>query len=71
MISQRCREHCASVGETPIQHLFSALWVAIQLQTLVLAVIVHAFVPRWFTLTATRQMKRIIEKRQYDKPTVD
>jgi len=71
MITQRCRDHCASVGETPLQHLRSALWVAAQLQLLVVAVTIHAFVPRWFTHTATRWMRRIVEKRQHDKHMVD
>lgn len=71
MISRRCREHCDSVGETPLQHLVSALWVAAQLQILVVAVTIHAFVPRWFTHTGTRWMKRIVDKRSHDKQTHD
>ena len=63
MISKRCREHCASVGETPVQHLISALKIAVYLQLLVAAVTIHAFIPRFFTYTATRHMKRIIDER--------
>lgn len=63
MISQRCREHCASVGETPLQHLCSALRVALELQVLVVAVTIHALIPRWFTHTATNKMKQILSRR--------
>ena len=63
MITRRCREHCDSVGETPLQHFCSALWVAIELQILVIAVVVHAFVPRWFTHTGTNKMKQILSRR--------
>jgi len=63
MITQRCRDHCESAGETPIQHMISALKIAATLQLLVVAVIVHAFVPRWFTHTATTHMRRIVDSR--------
>jgi len=63
MITRRCREHCDSVGETPLQHFCSALWVAIELQILVIAVVVHAFVPRWFTHTGINKMKQILSRR--------
>ena len=64
MITQRCKEHCDSVGETPLQHLVSALRVALELQILVVAVTIHAFIPRWFTHTATNYMKRILARRR-------
>ena len=63
MISKRCRAHCESVGETPVQHMISALKIAVKLQLLVVAVTVHAFIPRWFTYTATTHMKRIVDAR--------
>jgi hypothetical protein len=64
MISKRCREHCASVGETPVQHLISALKIAVYLQLLVAAVTIHAFIPRFFTHTASDKMKAILKGRQ-------
>ena len=64
MMSKRCREHCASVGETPVQHLGSALRVALELQLLVIAVTIHAFIPRWFTHTGTNKMKQILSRRR-------
>ena len=64
MISKPCRAHCASVGETPVQHMFSALKIAVYLQLLVAAVIIHAFIPRFFTHTASDKMKAILEGRQ-------
>ncbi len=64
MISKPCRAHCESVGETPVQHMFSALKIAVYLQLLVAAVIIHAFIPRLFTHTATNTMKAILEGRQ-------
>ena len=63
MISKRCRAHCESAGETPVQHMISALKIAAKLQLLVVAVTIHAFIPRWFTYTATTHMKRIVDAR--------
>ena len=64
MISERCRAHCESVGETPVQHMISALKIAVELQLLVVAVTVHAFVPRWFTHTASNKMEEILSRRK-------
>jgi hypothetical protein len=64
MITRQCKEHCKSVGETPLQHFVSALQVALELQILVVAVTIHAFIPRWFTHTATNYMKRILARRR-------
>ena len=64
MISKRCRAHCESVGETPVQHMISALKIAVELQLLVVVVTVHAFIPRWFTHTASNKMGEILSRRK-------
>ena len=64
MISKRCRAHCESVGETPVQHMISALKIAVELQLLVVAVTIHALVPRWFTHTASNKMEEILSRRK-------
>ena len=63
MLSKQCKAHLEEVGETGLQHMKNALVVAVKLQLLVPAMIVHAFAPRLFTHTGTRVMKDIIEKR--------
>ncbi len=63
MLSKQCKAHLEEVGETGLQHMKNALGVAVKLQLLVPAMIVHAFAPRFFTKTGTKVMKDIIEKR--------
>ena len=63
MLSNKCKLHLKEVNETPLQHMISALWVAIKLQLLVPAIIIHAFAPRFFTKTGTNVMRKIIEGR--------
>lgn len=63
MFSKKCKRHLDEVGETGLQHMFSALKVAVRLQLCVPVLIVHAIVPRFFTRTATNTMKNILDKR--------
>ena len=63
MLSKQCKAHLEEVGETGLQHMKTALVVAVKLQLLVPAMVVHACAPRLFTHTGTRVMKDIIEKR--------
>jgi hypothetical protein len=63
MISQRCRAHLSEVGESPLKHLCSAVWVAIRLQGYVCACLVHAVVPCLFTHTTTDGIRQILEDR--------
>ena len=63
MFSKKCRQHLKEVEETGLQHMLSALQVAIKLQLLVPALIIHSIAPRFFTRTATNTMKNIIENR--------
>ena len=63
MFSKKCRQHLKEVEETGLQHMLSALKVAIKLQLLVPALIIHSIAPRFFTRTATNTMKNIIENR--------
>ena len=63
MFSKKCRQHLKEVEETGLEHMLSALKVAIKLQLLVPALIIHSIAPRFFTRTATNTMKNIIENR--------
>ena len=63
MFSKKCRQHLADVNETGLQHMISALRVAVKLQLLVPALIIHSVAPRFFTKTASETMKTILENR--------
>ena len=63
MLSEQCRIHLKEVDETAFQHMLQALKVALKLQLVIPAIIIHAFVPRLFTHTGTNVMKDILEKR--------
>ena len=63
MLSKQCRAHLDNVGETPVQHMRSALWVALRLQLLVPALIIHSVAPRFFTHTATNVLQKILKDR--------
>jgi|TARA_Y100000991_G_scaffold170761_1_gene132485 hypothetical protein len=63
MFSKECREHLKEVEETGLEHMLSALKVAIRLQLLVPALIIHSIAPRFFTRTASDTMKNILENR--------
>ena len=64
MFSGKCKEHLEDVGETGLEHMTVALKVAVKLQLLVPALIIHSIAPRFFTTTATDVMKTILEKRK-------
>lgn len=64
MFSGKCKEHLEDVGETGFEHMIVALRVAVKLQLLVPALIIHSIAPRFFTTTATDVMKTILEKRK-------
>ena len=64
MFSKRCRAHLQSVGETGVEHAKAALETAVRLQLLVPALLIHSVAPGYFTKTATKTMKDILEKRK-------
>ena len=64
MLSNKCRLHLKEVNETGLQHMVHALWVAIRLQLVIPALIIHAFAPRYFTHTASNMMKNILKERK-------
>ena len=64
MLSNKCRLHLKEVNETGLQHMLHALWVAIRLQLVIPALIIHAFAPRYFTHTASNLMKNILKERK-------
>jgi len=63
MFSKQCKLHLEKVGETGSQHMVKALKIALRLQLLVPALIIHAFAPRFFTDTASKVMKDILNGR--------
>ena len=63
MLSKQCRAHLKEVDETAFQHMYQALKVAVKLQLLVPALIIHSVAPRFFKTTATDVMRNILEKR--------
>ena len=64
MLSNKCRLHLKEVNETGLQHMVHALWVAVRLQLVIPALIIHAFAPRYFTHTASNMMKNILKERK-------
>ena len=63
MLSKQCKLHLEEVGQTPIQHLKQALIMAVKLQLLVPALLIHSVAPRFFKNTATDAMKGILKDR--------
>jgi hypothetical protein len=63
MFSKECRKHLNEVEETGLEHMLSALKVAIKLQLLVPAIIIHSIAPRFFTRTASDTMRKILNNR--------
>lgn len=63
MFSKECRKHLKDVEETGLEHMLSALKVAIRLQLLVPALIIHSIAPRFFTRTASDTMRHILNSR--------
>ena len=63
MFSKECRKHLNEVEETGLEHMLSALKVAIKLQLLVPAIIIHSIAPRFFTRTASDTLRNILNDR--------
>ena len=63
MFSKECRRHLNEVEETGLEHMLSAMKVAIKLQLLVPALIIHSIAPRFFTRTASETMRNILNSR--------
>ncbi len=64
MLSKQCKAHLDDVGETGFQHMVSALKIALKLQLLVPALIIHSIAPRFFTKTTTKVLKDILQSRE-------
>ena len=64
MLSNKCKLHLKEVNETGLQHMVHALWVAVRLQLVIPALIIHAFAPSFFTHTASNIMKSILKERK-------
>lgn len=63
MFSKECKKHLEEVNETGFEHMLVALKVAVKLQLLVPAIIIHSIAPRFFTQTATNTMRDILNNR--------
>ena len=63
MFSKECRKHLQEVEETGFEHMLVALKVAIKLQLLVPALIIHSIAPRFFTRAASDTLRDILSKR--------
>ena len=63
MFSKQCKIHLEDKGETGLEHMKAALKTAVRLQLLVPTLIIHSVAPRFFTDTATRVMKDILDDR--------
>jgi hypothetical protein len=59
MFTKKCKQHLQDVNMTAIQHMRFALWLAGRLSLSVLALVVHAFVPRYFTTYAGDQIDEL------------
>lgn len=64
MLSGKCKAHLKEVNESAGQHMIQALWVAVKLQLVIPAIIIHAFIPRLFTHTGTKVMNDILNARK-------
>ena len=64
MLSKQCKAHLDEVGETGLEHMKQAFKVAVKLQLLVPALVIHGVAPRFFTHTATDVMSKILEDRK-------
>ena len=60
MFSKKCKLHLEDVEQDGFTHMYRALRVAIRLQLLIPALIIHSIVPRLFTDTATDVMNDIL-----------
>lgn len=63
MLSKQCKLHLKEVGETGPEHMIKALKVAVKLQLLVPALVVHSVAPRFFSKTASKVMTDILENK--------
>lgn len=64
MFSKQCKAHLNEVGETGLEHMKQAFKVAVKLQLLVPALLIHGVAPRFFTHTATDTMNKILKDRK-------
>ena len=61
MISKKCKQHLEEANMTRWQHFKHACHISWRLEKAAWAVFLHAFVPRWFTSTATDTCKDIVK----------
>lgn len=66
MFSNQCKKHLEKAGESGPEHMVNALKIAVKLQLLVPALLVHAIAPRFFTNTASKVMENILNNRNKD-----
>lgn len=61
MLSKQCKLHLKHANMTATQHMLHALTIAVKLQLLVPALIVHSIAPRLFPTIASNTMKKILD----------
>ena len=60
MISKQCKEHLKEEGKTGREHMIHALMIAVRLQCLIPALIIHSIFPSLFKMTASNTMSDIL-----------
>jgi|TARA_B100000073_G_scaffold81853_2_gene62313 hypothetical protein len=64
MLSQKCKVHLDEVNMTRWQHFWHAIKVAWRLERAATRVVIHAFVPRWYTTYASDEMRKILAEQE-------
>jgi len=64
MLSKQCKLHLKKANMTGVQHMIHALKIALKLQLLVPALIIHSVAPRLFPTITSNTMKRILDDNQ-------
>lgn len=62
MFSKKCKDHLKDADMGRIEHMFFALGIAVELMAAVIALIVHAFMPRFFTTYASDKIFDLAER---------
>jgi len=62
MLTNKCKEHCKSVGQTRWQHFKFATGVALQMQVVTIVLLIHALIPRFFITTASDKIIELAEQ---------
>ena len=67
MLTNKCKEHCKSVGQTRWQHFRFATGMALQMQVVTIALLIHALIPRFFISTASDRIFTLAKRMEEQK----